>query len=132
MSGREETQNRVLIGVTTAAAGFIHISISVSQFFLGVGLLLILIFRRRLQFPRVWIPLAAFFVWTVLADLVCPDPWTGRAQIKKLVLFLFIPLVYTVFVRQFEKTYYLLIGWAASATASAVWGFAQFVNKYEN
>src|SRR3954447_15984054 len=131
MSGREETQNRVLIGVTTAAAGFIHISISVSQFFLGVGLLLILIFRRRLQFPRIWIPLAAFFVWTLLADLVCSDPWTGRAQIKKMVLFLFIPLVYTVFLRQLSTVFYVLIAWIATATASALLGFGQFIQKYE-
>ncbi len=131
MSGGEQTQDRVLVGVTTAAAAFIHISISISQFFLGLGILLLLVFRRRLQFPRIWIPLAGFFVWTVLADLVCPDPWTGRAQIKKLVLFFFIPLFYTVFARQFEKTYYLLIAWTASATASALWGFVQFFEKYE-
>ncbi|MFL6447419.1 MAG: O-antigen ligase family protein [Bryobacteraceae bacterium] len=131
MSGREQTQNRVLVGVTTAAAAFIHISISISQLFLGVGLLLAFIFRKRLEFPRIWIPLAAFFVWTVVADLVCPDPWTGRAQIKKMVLFLFIPLVYTVFVRQLAKAFYLLIAWIATASASALLGFEQFIQKYE-
>src|SRR4051812_23101850 len=111
MSEREQAQNRVLVAVTTAAAAFIHISISVSEFLLALGLLLLLIFRWRLRFPRIWVPLAAFCVWTFLADLVCPDPWTGRAQIKKLVLFLFIPLLYTVFRRQLEKSFYLLIGW---------------------
>lgn len=131
MSGGEQSQGRVLVGVTTAAAAFIHISISVSQFFLGLGLVLVLIFRRRLQFPRIWIPLAGFFVWTVVADLVCPDPWTGRAQIKKMVLFLFIPLVYTVFVPQLAKAFYVLIAWIATATASALLGFGQFIQKYE-
>jgi len=131
MSGREDRQSRVLIGVTTAAAAFIHISISISQVLLGAGLALVLIYRWRLRFPRIWIPLAAFSVWTVLADLVCPDPWTGRAQIKKLILFLFIPLLYTVFVRQLAKAFYVLVGWTATATASALWGFVQFIQKYE-
>ncbi len=131
MSGREEAQNRVLVGVTTAAAAFIHISISISEFLLGVALLLLLIYRRKLRFPRIWVPLAAFAAWTILADLVCPDPWTGRAQIKKLVLFLFIPLIYTVFARQLGKAFYLLIGWTATATASALLGFEQFIHKYE-
>src|SRR3954453_1793548 len=131
MSGREEARNRVLVGVTTAAAAFIHISISISQVLLGAGLALVLIYRWRLRFPRIWIPLAAFSVWTVLADLVCPDPWTGRAQIKKLILFLFIPLLYTVFVRQLGKAFYVLIAWTATATASALWGFVQFIQKYE-
>src|SRR4051794_3363696 len=131
MSGREQTQNRVLVGVTTTAAAFIHISISFSQFFLGLGFLLLLIYRRRLEFPRIWMPIAAFFTWTILADLVCPDPWSGRAQIKKLALFFFIPLVYTVFLRQLAKAFYLLIAWVASATASALWGFEQFFQKYE-
>ena len=61
----------------------------------------------------------------------CPDPWTGRAQVKKLVLFLFIPLLYTVFLRQLGKAFYVLIGWTATATASALWGFVQFIQKYE-
>src|SRR5436305_5827602 len=131
MSGREEAQDRVLVGVTTAAAAFIHISISISEFLLGIGLLLLLIYRWKLRFPRIWVPLTAFAVWTVLADLVCPDPWTGRAQIKKLVLFLFIPLIYTVFVRQLAKAFCLLIAWTTTATASALLGFEQFIHKYE-
>jgi putative inorganic carbon (hco3(-)) transporter len=131
MSGREESQNRVLVGVATGAAAFIHISISIAEFLLGVGLILILLYRWKLRFPRLWIPLAGFAAWTILADLVCPDPWVGRAQIKKLILFLFIPLFYTVFARQLEKACYVLIAWIGAATASALWGFVQFVQKYE-
>jgi putative inorganic carbon (hco3(-)) transporter len=131
MSGGEQTRNRALVGVTTAAAALIHVSISISEFLLGLALILLLIFRWRLRFPRIWIPLAGFFLWTILADLVCPDPWLGRAQIKKLVLFFFIPVVYTVFARQLAKAFYLLIAWTATATASALLGFEQFIHKYE-
>ena len=131
MSGGEQTRNRALVGITTAAAALIHVSISISEFLLGVALLLLLLFRWRLRCPRIWIPLAGFFLWTILADLVSPDPWLGRAQVKKLVLFFFIPVVYTVFVRQLQKAFYLLIAWTATATASALLGFEQFIQKYE-
>lgn len=131
MFGSEEAQDRTLVGVTTAAAAAIHISISVSQILLGIGLLLCLLFRRGLRFPRIWIPLSGFFAWTVIADVLCPDPWRGLAQIKKLVIFLFIPLIYSVFVRQIARSFYLLAAWTAAATASALLGFEQFVSKYE-
>ena len=89
-------------------------------------------FRQRLEFPRIWIPLALFFLWTALADVLSPDPWGGRAQIKKFFVFLFIPLIYGVFARNFGKVFYLMIAWTATATASGFWGLIQFVTKYEH
>ena len=128
----EQTQNRILLVLAIAAAGLIHVSIAASQTLLGVGIVLLLIYRRKLEFPRIWIPLAALFLWTALADVVSPDPWGGRAQIKKFFVFLFIPLLYGVFVRQFPKVFYLIMAWTIAATASGVWGLAQFVSKYEH
>lgn len=127
----EQTQDRILLGVAIAAAGLIHVSIAASQTLLGVGIGLLLVFRQKLEFPRIWIALVALFLWTALADVVSPDPWGGRAQIRKFFVFLFIPLVYGVFVRQFSKVFYLVMAWAIAATASGVWGLAQFVLKYE-
>lgn len=128
----EVAQQRILVAVAVAAAALIHVSIAASQILLGVGIALLLVFRRRLEFPRIWIPLAALFVWTILADALCPDPWTGRAQIKKFFVFLFIPLLYGVFARQFAKVYWVIVGWAITATASGVWALVQFVMKYEH
>ncbi len=128
----EQTQDRILLAVAIAAAGLIHVSIAASQTLLGVGIGLLLVFRQKLEFPRIWMPLAALFFWTVLADVLSPDPWGGRAQIRKFFVFLFLPLVYGVFVRQFAKVFYLVMAWAAAATASGVWGLAQFVLKYEH
>jgi putative inorganic carbon (hco3(-)) transporter len=99
---------------------------------LGLGILLLLVFRQRLEFPRIWIPLVLFILWTGLADVLSPDPWGGRAQIKKFFVFLFIPLIYGVFVRRFGKVFYLMIAWTATATASGLWGLIQFVTKYEH
>lgn len=132
MLASADTQDRILVAIAVAAAGLIHVSIAASQILLGLGILLLLIFRRKLKFPRIWIPLAGFFLWTALADVLSPDPWGGRAQIRKFFVFLFVPLIYGVFARQFGKVYYLMLAWTAAATASGIWGLAQFVFKYEH
>lgn len=119
------------MAVAVLAAALIHVSIAASQILLGVGIALLLVLRRRLEFPRIWIPLAALFAWTILADTLSPDPWTGRAQIKKFFVFLFIPLLYGVFRRQFPKVYYLIAAWAVTAAASGLWALVQYVMKYE-
>src|SRR5579884_929395 len=128
---RAEIQDRLLLSVAIAAAVLIHISIAASQIFLGLGILLLLIFHQKLAFPRIWIPLACFFLWTALADVLSPDPWGGRAQIRKFFVFLLIPLIYGVFRRQFAKTPYLIAGWVLAATASGAWALVQFAIKYQ-
>lgn len=94
--------------------------------------MLLLVFNRKLEFPRIWAPLLAFFLWTVLADALSPDLWGGRAQIKKFFVFLFFPLLYGVFARQFSKVFYLIAGWTLAATASGAWGLVQYALKYRH
>lgn len=132
MPAEETIQERSILYVAIAAAALIHVSIAASQIFLGLGILLLLIFRRKLEFPRIWVPLALFFGWTILADVFSPDPWGGRAQIRKFFVFFFIPLIYGVFSRQFSKVYYLVAAWAVVATASGFWGLVQFALKYQH
>ncbi len=128
LPGRE-IQDRILLALAIAAAGCIQISIAASQILLGLGILLQLVFRQKLRFPRIWIPLACLFLWTALADVVSPDPWLGRAQIKKFFVFLFIPLVYGVFVEHFSKVFYLMLAWAAAATASGLLAIIQYARS---
>lgn len=128
----QQKQDGILLGIAIAAAGTIHVSISASEILLGLGILLLLFFRGKLEFPRIWIPLAGFVLWTALADVLSPDPWGGRAQIRKFFVFLFIPLIYGVFVRQFSKVFYLMIAWTAAATASGLWALVQFFVKYQH
>jgi putative inorganic carbon (HCO3(-)) transporter len=132
MLASQETQDRILFAVAISAAALIHVSIAGSQVLLGLGVLLLLIFRGKLQFPRIWIPLSAFFLWTALADVLSPDPWGGRAQIRKFFVFLFIPLVYGVFVRQFSKVFYLMVAWTAAASASGLWSLEQYLVHFRN
>jgi O-antigen ligase len=126
------TQDRILLLVAITAAALIHISIAASQVFLGLGAILLLIVYRKWQFPRIWVPLAALFFWTVLADALSVDPWLGRTQIRKFFVFLFIPLIYTVFIRQFTKVFDLMAAWTAVATASAIWALVQYFIKFRH
>ncbi len=124
-----QIQDRILLWLAIAAAGCIQISIAASQIFLGLGILLQLVFQQKLRFPRIWLPLACLFLWTALADVVSPDPWLGRAQIKKFFVFLFIPLIYGVFAEQFSKVFCLMIAWAIAATASGLLAIVQYARS---
>ncbi|HMF79063.1 MAG TPA: O-antigen ligase family protein [Bryobacteraceae bacterium] len=132
MFASQETQDRILLTVAIAAAALIHVSIAVSQVLLGLGIVLQLLFRGKLQFPRIWIPLAVFFLWTALADVLSPDPWGGRAQIRKFFVFFFIPLIYGVFVRQFSKVFYLMMAWTVAAGASGAWSLVQYMLHFRH
>jgi putative inorganic carbon (hco3(-)) transporter len=132
MASREDKADRALLIIAVLAAALIHVSIAASQTLLGIGIGLMLILRRRFSFPRIWLPLSIFFVLTLTSLLLSPDPWGGRAQIRKFFVFLLIPLMYGVFNRQFSKVYYVLAGWAMTATASGVWGLVQFFLKYHH
>jgi putative inorganic carbon (hco3(-)) transporter len=125
-------QDRILLLVAIAAAALVHISIAASQICLGLGAVLLLIVYRKWQFPRIWMPLAALFFWTILADALSSDPWLGRTQIRKFFVFLFIPLIYAVFLRHFSKVFYLMAAWTAAATASGIWALAQYFIKFRH
>ncbi len=127
-----EKQDRFLLIVAIAAASLIHVSIAVSQTLLGVGVGLMLVFRRRFEFPRIWLPLLVFFLLTLISLLHSADPWGGRPQIRKFYVFLLIPLIYGVFSVQFSKMIYVVAGWAVTATASGLWGLVQFFVKYHH
>lgn len=131
MVADQDLPNRILVAIAVAAASLIHVSIAASQLTLGIGIVLLLILHRKLEFPRIWIPLIFFFAWTLLADFLSPDPWGGRPQVRKFFVFFFIPLMYGVFSKQFAKIYYVMAGWTVAAVASGIWGLCQFVDLYD-
>src|SRR5437763_13221442 len=98
MFATQRNQDRILLAIAIAAAALIQVSIAANQTLLGAGILLLLVFRHRLEFPLIWIPLVLFFLWTALTDGVSPDHWGGGAQVRKFFVFLFIPFVYKIFV----------------------------------
>src|ERR1700756_3527505 len=92
-----EKQDRALLVVAVLAAALIHVSIAASQTLLGLGVGLMIVFRRRFAFPRIWLPLTIFFALTTISLLHSVDPWGGHSQIRKFFVFLLIPLMYSVF-----------------------------------
>lgn len=132
MHSSPENRERVLLVTAVVAASLIHISIAATQTLLGVGIGMTLLFRRKLEFPRIWLPLLVFFSLTAVSLLLSPDPRHGWPQIRKFFVYLLIPLMYSVFRRHFPKVYYVLAGWAITATASGLWGLMQFFLKYHH
>ena len=90
---QHDRQELALLIIAVLSAALIHVSIAASQSLLGVGIGLMLIFRRPLLFPRIWVPLAIFFALTFTSLLLSADPWGGRPQIRKFYVFLLIPLL---------------------------------------
>ncbi len=91
MLPRKEIQDRILLAVAIAAAGFIQISIAASQILLGIGILLILIFRQKLNFPRIWVPLVCLFFGPRWRMSFRPIRGWGARKLKSFLSFSLFP-----------------------------------------
>lgn len=105
------------------------ISIAAAYIFAGVALLLWVVdtLRRRrlhLRWPPFTLPLLLFVISIGIAVLFSADPGTSSGSLKKLVRFLFVPLMFTWFgtvhVKWTVKRIYWVVG------ASAVYALAQY------
>jgi len=119
---------RALFCTAFGSAVSILFSIAISQILLGIGLLLLILGRPALHFPPIKLPLALFFIATILADLLSGDPLAGIPQIKKFYVFAIIVLISSAF-RSVTRFTILLISWAAIAVLSAGAGFAQVLAR---
>lgn len=104
------------------------ISIAACQILTGAALAAILLARERLRLPPIASPLALFVLLTLVAVAVSPDPRAGLPQVKKLYVFLVLPVVFTM-LRRLSDIRRLTWWWAAAASASALWSFGQFWEK---
>ena len=115
-------------GLSAGCAIAIFFSIAVAQILLAFAFLALVVSKIPLRFPPVALPLALFAGWTLLAVAASPDPAGGWPQIKKLILFAVLLVVYSgVRNRKAAKT--LLWGIVGAATASSLWSFVQFARK---
>jgi putative inorganic carbon (HCO3(-)) transporter len=104
-------------------------SIALSQILLGLALVTVLASGRRLQFPPIKLPLALFFVITVLAVLMSPDPYGGLPQIRKFFVFGIVLVVFNTF-NSLQHIRSLLLGWTGVALLSAVASFIQLWHRH--
>lgn len=114
---------------TIAAAVSIVVSIAAFNILLGLSLALLLISRDRWRMPPILLPLILFLSGTLISLSASGDPAHGFPQVKKFWVFLTLPLVYTALRRVREDVYPLLLGWAAAASAAALWSGVQFARR---
>jgi putative inorganic carbon (HCO3(-)) transporter len=123
--------DRILFWLAFGAAASILFSIAVSQILLGIGVLALLISRRRLRFPPISLPLALFFTATVIADLLSGDPLRGASQIRKFFVFGIVLVMFNTF-QSIAQIRHLVLAWAGIATLSAAFALSQFVRRFND
>lgn len=112
-----------------AAAATSTVSIAASQILLGAAVLSLLLNPKRLRWPPVTWPIAAFMGWTLVSLAASPDPRAGLPQIKKFYEYLMLFAVFSA-VRTAREVWWTLAGIVAGAGVSALWAAGQFVRMY--
>lgn len=110
-----------------SVAGFL--SIAASHALLGAAVLLLLLSRAPWRIPAVWVPLAAFVVWTFVSAAASPEPSAAFPQIKKFYVFLFLPVLYTLLPRVRDARR-LMEAWFVVGAVMALFASVQFVDKW--
>jgi putative inorganic carbon (HCO3(-)) transporter len=121
---------RAAFYATFGSAISILFSISLSQFLLGLAIVLLLASREGRRFPPIQLPLCLFFLLTLLAVAFSVDPFAGLVQIRKFFVF-GIALTVASTYRTLSQVLWTVAGWGLVATVSAVRGIWQFVQRYQ-
>lgn len=112
------------------SAAAIVLSIAASQILLGLAVLALVLSGEPLRLPRIKLPLALFLLGTIIAWLASGDLKTGLPQIRKLIVFFELLVVYSC-IRTVPLVRKLMLTWAGLATFTACWGFIQFDKRVE-
>ncbi len=96
---------------------------------MAVALLALLLSGLTIRVPRVWLPLALFLLLTLVSLLLSGDTRAGLPQVKKLFVYLMLPLLFTV-VRNVRQARNLLLVWVAGAGFASLIGIVQFALKW--
>ena len=124
-----ERLERVCFYLAFASAASILISIALSQFLLGTAIVCLLVAREKLRFPPLKLPLAFFFLTTLVSLLLCADPRHGLPQIRKFFVFAILLVIASTF-RRIESIHALILTWTGFATFSALYSFTQFFHRF--
>ena len=116
---------KLSLWLALASSVAILFSIAVSQILLAVALGVLLLSGLPLQWPRVAIPLALFLGWTLVSLAFSPDPGLGLPQVRKMLVFMMLLIVYSSF-RTMAEAKWLVMGWIVVGTVTAGRGLAQF------
>jgi putative inorganic carbon (HCO3(-)) transporter len=105
------------------------VSIAAFETLLGLALVAILIRDRRLRWPPLLWPFAAWVFCTLLSAAASGHIRNAWPQARKLYVFLMLFVVFSG-VRSLRHVRWIGWGWAAAASASAAWSLEQFVRKF--
>jgi len=117
--------------LTGLAAVCAPVSIAACQVIMGLAILAMLVTRARWRVPPIWLPLAVFFVLTLVSLAASGHPRQGLPQIKKFYVYSLLFLVVSN-VRTILQVRWIALGWALAASLSAAWGLNQFYNRVED
>lgn len=116
---------RLSLWLALASAATILLSIAVSQILLALALGVLLVSGLPLRWPRIAIPLGCFLLWTLVALAASPDPASGLAQVRKMLVFTMLLIVYSS-VRTLAEAKLLAFLWIGTGTLTAGRGLYQF------
>jgi O-antigen ligase len=111
--------------LAVAAASSILLSIAVSQILLALALGVLLLSGLPLRWPRIAVPLGLFLIWTLLSMAFSPDPGAGLPQVRKMLVFAMLLIVYSA-VRTLREAKWLVTIWVVAGAATAARGLWQF------
>ena len=86
---------KLSLWLACASAVTILLGISVSQILLAIALGVLLLSGLPLRWPPVSKPLGLFLLWTLVALAFSPDPRGGMDQVRKMIVFLMLLVVYS-------------------------------------
>src|SRR3954447_3838669 len=116
--------------LTFASAAAILLGIAYSQSLLALALIALLLSGEKLRLPPIRLPLALFFLGTILAFAFSPHPAEGLPQIRKFYVFCELVVVYSC-LREMKWIRAVFLTWAGLASITAMRGFVQFVQKMQ-
>lgn len=129
MTGRSIRLEAWAYGFAFFASVLGFASIAASQICLGAAVALWLAAGKRFEMPPLKGPLLFFLGWTVLAAIVSVDHYAALPQIKKMLVFAMLPVIYTVF-RTTSAARRLMEGWFAIGFITVSVSFVQFYLKW--
>jgi putative inorganic carbon (hco3(-)) transporter len=111
-----------------ACAATVQVSILATEVCFGVAALtwlaLVVTGQGRFDAPAFFRPLALYAVLTLVATVFSIDPWTSFVDSRQMLLFLMVPIVYTVARRDVARRIVLIL--ITVGAASAVFGVVQY------
>jgi O-antigen ligase len=117
---------KLSLWLALATAGAILIGVSPSQILMAVALGVLLLSGLPLRWPRISVPLGLFLLWTFVALAASPDPKAGMDQVRKMLVFAILLIVFSA-VTKVREARWLALLWMAIGTVTAGRGLYQFL-----